>query len=464
VLKPRLTAALTLVVTGALLASCSSGSPKATPSPSVTVSQTPPPEIPGVTDSTITIGSHQPLTGILAPGYAQIAPAAKAYFDYINDHGGVAGRKIQFEYQDDQSSPTRTKSIVKSYLDSRGVLAIFNGQVSVDHAAVASDLASGGVPDLFVGGGCGCWNSPVTMPLTFGFDPDVVAEGKVLAADLMARYPGVPIGVLYQNDAYGQAGLQGVRAVVPPALLVDTESYSTTNASLASQVGTLRAKQAGIVISFSVSVFTAELLLTASDLGYAPHFAVSRGGSDPTAVFAEVTKQSANRPVPKTVAFLDGIVTDSFLPSPDDATNPWIALFRTVQAGAPAISGQPFTAQTAYGMAAAETLVQALRAAGPALTRASLVSALEGLTLSPAGPALASVTLSPTYHGGFTAMQIGVITAGQIVQSGPLVSTDAAGAPISPVAAAAPVVPVLPTPTPTAAASATTAPTAPSRG
>src|SRR5580693_4602492 len=49
---------------------------------------------PGITASTITIGSHQPLTGIAAPGYDEIAPASNAYFQYVNAHGGIYGRKI----------------------------------------------------------------------------------------------------------------------------------------------------------------------------------------------------------------------------------------------------------------------------------------------------------------------------------------------------------------------------------
>ena len=44
---------------------------------------------PGVTASSITVGSHQPLTGAAAPGYSEIAPAAKAMFDYTAKVGGV---------------------------------------------------------------------------------------------------------------------------------------------------------------------------------------------------------------------------------------------------------------------------------------------------------------------------------------------------------------------------------------
>ncbi|HLW18525.1 MAG TPA: ABC transporter substrate-binding protein, partial [Actinomycetota bacterium] len=51
---------------------------------------------PGITATTITIGSHQPLTGPAAPGYSEISVASNAYFKYVNDNGGVNGRKINY--------------------------------------------------------------------------------------------------------------------------------------------------------------------------------------------------------------------------------------------------------------------------------------------------------------------------------------------------------------------------------
>ncbi|WP_406191311.1 ABC transporter substrate-binding protein [Streptomyces sp. NBC_01017] len=68
---------------------------------------------PGVTDTTVTIGSHQPLTGPVAPGFGRVAPAAKAYFDHVNANGGVHGRKIIFTYRDDAYRPNNTMKVVR---------------------------------------------------------------------------------------------------------------------------------------------------------------------------------------------------------------------------------------------------------------------------------------------------------------------------------------------------------------
>src|ERR1700742_525882 len=61
---------------------------------------------PGITPTSILIGSHQPLTGPAAPGYSEIAPASNAYFQYVNAHGGIFGRKITYKYLNDQYNPT----------------------------------------------------------------------------------------------------------------------------------------------------------------------------------------------------------------------------------------------------------------------------------------------------------------------------------------------------------------------
>src|SRR5438270_7392444 len=62
---------------------------------------------PGVTSSSILLGGTVPLSG-LASGYKSVALGAEAYFKYVNDHGGVYGRKIDYRYLDDAYDPAQT--------------------------------------------------------------------------------------------------------------------------------------------------------------------------------------------------------------------------------------------------------------------------------------------------------------------------------------------------------------------
>src|SRR3954453_6764385 len=81
----------------------------------------------GVTKTTVTIGSHQPLTGPAAPGYSEIAPASNAFFKYLNAQGGVNGRSIKYVYKDDGYNPTNTVNVVKQLVLQDKVFAIFDG-------------------------------------------------------------------------------------------------------------------------------------------------------------------------------------------------------------------------------------------------------------------------------------------------------------------------------------------------
>src|SRR6478752_5338339 len=66
----------------------------------------------GVTDNEIRIGNIMPYTGPLA-AFATIGRAEAAYFDMINDRGGVNGRKIRFISRDDSSSPKTAADLTR---------------------------------------------------------------------------------------------------------------------------------------------------------------------------------------------------------------------------------------------------------------------------------------------------------------------------------------------------------------
>src|SRR5512146_2183270 len=93
---------------------------------------------PGITPTSILIGSHQPLTGPAAPGYSEIAPASNAYFQYVNAHGGVFGRKIVYKYLDDGYNPTKTASVVRQLGRQDNVYAMFDGLGTPTHLAAVS--------------------------------------------------------------------------------------------------------------------------------------------------------------------------------------------------------------------------------------------------------------------------------------------------------------------------------------
>ena len=117
-------------------------------------------DTPGVTDTEIVVGTHMPLTGPAAAGYSKIAPATKAYFDYVNANGGVHGRKITYKIMDDGYNPANTQQVVRQLVLQDKVFAILNGLGTPTHSGVLDFLKTNRVPDLFVASGSRSWNQP----------------------------------------------------------------------------------------------------------------------------------------------------------------------------------------------------------------------------------------------------------------------------------------------------------------
>ena len=235
---------------------------------------------PGITPTTITIGSHQPLTGPAAPGYSEIAPASAAYFAYVNAHGGVYGRKIVYKYLNDAYDPTTTASVVRQLVLQDNVYALFNGLGTPTHLAVVSFLNSEKVPDVFVASGCECWNQPTTYPETFGWQIDYVREGKILGQYVKQHFAGKKVAFFYQDDEFGMDGVKGLDYEIPASMVVSKQSYVDTNVNIAPQVAALRASGAQVVVAFSIPAFTALLKLDSLKLGFSPQLVVSDVGSD----------------------------------------------------------------------------------------------------------------------------------------------------------------------------------------
>ena len=377
--------------------------------------------VPGITKTQILIGSHQPLTGQAAPGYSEIAPAANAYFQYVNAHGGIYGRKIKYTYLDDGYDPSKTVSVVHQLVLQDNVFAIFNGLGTPTHLAVVKYLNATKVPDLFIASGCDCWDNPTAYPYSFGWQLDYVREGKILGAYIKQHFAGKKIGYFFQNDEFGQDGVKGLDMEIPHSQVVSRQSYVPTNVNIGPAVAALKASGAQVVVSFSIPAFTALLKLTALKLGWNPTIVVSNVGSDPITLagLLEAFAKKGGATVSGN-QLTQGIITDGYLPTLGSTSNSWIALFKKVHDTYDAKA--PFDGNVAYGEAVGYAFVQAMVKAGKNPTRAGVVKAIEG-GLSQ-GASVAPYDYSATDHGGIMGAFIGVITNGAIVQQGPVWTTD----------------------------------------
>ena len=374
---------------------------------------------PGITATTITIGSHQPLTGVAAPGYSEIAPASNAYFKYVNAHGGIYGRKIVYKYLNDQYNPTLTSSVVHQLVLQDNVYAIFEGLGTPTHLAVAPFLNSEKIPDVFVASGCECWNSPSKWPDTFGWQIDYVREGKILGQYIEQHFKGEKVGFFWQDDEFGEDGVKGLSYEIPKSQVVASESYNVAVTNVAPQVAALQAAGARVVVSFSVPAFTALLRLASLKLDYSPQFVVSDVGSDPVTL-ASMLNSFGKKTGSFGTSLTQGMITDSYLPPLSDASNSWIKLFTKIHNQY--IPGLPLNTFTLSGMSVAYTFVQAMLKAGRNPTRQDLINAINGGLPQTVG--VAPYAYSPDNHNGITGAYVGEVKNGLIVPLGPVEITD----------------------------------------
>ncbi|MGW2556551.1 ABC transporter substrate-binding protein [Streptomyces sp. NPDC001635] len=385
--------------------------------------------VPGVTADAITIGSHQPLTGLTAPGGSELAPAAKAYFDYVNSQGGVHGRKIFFEYVDDAYNPDNSLSVVRKLVEQDKVFAILDGYGTGPHQAVVDYLNARGVPDLFPVSGCPCWNDPTKWPYTFGWEPDYRREGKILGTYVAKAFAGKRIAYFYQDDGFGRSGVAGLDSVLPGTSVVARESYEPGYNDITPQMRAIAQAKADVIIAFSVAADTALLRLAQQRMHNSARVVASYAGSDPATLSSLLAPTGPRSAVTgRDNPLIQGIITDVFLPSASDTANSWTALMKRIHDRY--LPTRPLNRYAQVGIATAYLFVQALQRAGKNPTRQSLVAALERGGLP--GPGLTPLAYSRTSHAGFTGVQIGMIKGNDIVLQGQPLVTDDGNGPVAP--------------------------------
>src|SRR6267154_3868794 len=150
-------------------------------------------------DEEIRIGNLMPYTGPLAE-FAAIGKAEAAYFDMINERGGINGRKVRFISDDDNSDPTTALELTRDLIEKENVLLMFGSFGTPGNFAVRTYLNERQIPQLFVASGDDHLSDPSLFPWTMGWQPSIREEGRIYANYIQALYPGKRIVALWQND------------------------------------------------------------------------------------------------------------------------------------------------------------------------------------------------------------------------------------------------------------------------
>lgn len=227
---------------------------------------------PGVTDTEIKIGTTAPFSGP-ASAYSVMAVSGAAYYAMINDNGGINGRKINYVTLDDGYSPPKTVEQVRKLIESEEVLFIASPVGTAPHNAVVKYINRMKVPDLFVGSGATMFNDPERYPWTVGWFPHYASEGAIYAKYVLANAPDAKIGILSQNDDLGRDYLSGFKRILgerADKMIVLERTYNVTDPSIDSQVVSLKAAGADVVLIVATPKFAAQAMRKAWDLNWSP--------------------------------------------------------------------------------------------------------------------------------------------------------------------------------------------------
>src|ERR671933_1584735 len=225
---------------------------------------------PGVTARQILIGGTTPLSG-RASAYAAIARAADAYFKYVNARGGVFGRSIKYKYVDDGYDPSQTIQKTRDLVQNDKVFAIYNTLGTETNLGIRSYLNQLKVPQLFVASGASTWGREYKKyPWTIGYQPSYLAEGQIYGRYIARTRPKARIGVLYQNDDYGNELVSGLERGLgaKKRLIVSKQGYDVTDNDVRSQIARLRSKKANTLMIFATPKFAIQSYSQARQLGW----------------------------------------------------------------------------------------------------------------------------------------------------------------------------------------------------
>ena len=346
----------------------------------------------GVTDTEIKLGTHMPLSQSPAAAYAIIADGMRAYFDYINDtEGGVHGRKISLIVGDDHYSPPDTSEVVRKLVEQDKVFAIVGGLGEATHFTVWKYLEDRAVPDLFISSGIEAWTKPVAKT-RFGGNPVYLQEGEMLGQYIASEYPGKKLGLLIQDDEFGEEGEAGIRNGIEGSDVEITavQTYDPANllGDVTAQTQLLKNENVDVIAAYALPPQAGSLIRTAREVLNWPVPIVISGVNASNAFVQLAGVENA-----------EGVVTVLFGHQTWETDLAGVQQFLDVmQTYAPSASVENFTE---YGYIIAELAVEALTRAGPDLTREGLIEALEGIKGYLCSLCVAPISFSPTDHRPF---------------------------------------------------------------
>jgi branched-chain amino acid transport system substrate-binding protein len=317
---------------------------------------------PGVTPTSIHLGTTAPLTG----AGAAVSRGARAYFAHVSARGGVVGRRLEYTIADDGGDPAAAEDATRQLVEEEEVFAIVSPTGTEQSLGARGYLNSAKVPQLFTASGATTWGRDRrTFPWSIGFQPSCQAEGWIYGRYVARAVTRAKVAVLSEDGVDGRDLLRGLRSGLAgsAARVVAAESFDPTATSVQQELARLKASRADVLAVFATSPPATRAYASLGRLRWKPQVLVS----------AQAASASGT---PR------GSISLAFLKDPGDAqwkSDPGMRLYRTLMRRY-ARGANVRDIQHVQGMAVAYETVSLLERLGPAPTRAKLIARARSIT------------------------------------------------------------------------------------
>jgi branched-chain amino acid transport system substrate-binding protein len=327
---------------------------------------------PGISDSEIKLGTTAyysgPASTAAAYGLAQVA-----YFQMVNDRGGINGRKVNLISLDNAFSPPKALEQTRRLVEADEVFAIAGSLGTPTNVAIQKYLNGKGVPNLFLTSGAERFNDPQEFPWIVPFYPIYVAQGALFAKHILRELPNAKVAVQYENDDLGRDYVKGLKSGLAgsAAAIVKELSHELSDPTIDAQIVEFKGAGADVLVQFTQSKFAAQGIRAVAALDWHPlHILASNAGSIGTTF------------IPAGAEASKGVVTATWERNPSDpaqAGHPAVKEFKAFAAKyMPGLDMNNSAALPGYNNA--YMIEQVLRRCGDQVTRANLLTQATNLS------------------------------------------------------------------------------------
>jgi branched-chain amino acid transport system substrate-binding protein len=279
---------------------------------------------PGVTATEIKIGGTFPFSGPVS-AVGTVGKGLLAYVSYLNDRGGVGGRKINYIALDDAYSPPKAVEQIRRLVESDEIAFLFSQLGTPSTAATARYLAARKVPSIAILSGANAFAQFSDYPYITTALPSFDTEGRIYAKYLKkVLSPSAKIALLYQNDDLGKGYLNAFKAAFGEEFSrrVVLSSYELSEPTIESHIVNFKSSNAEALFIAGTGRFAAQAIRKSNEIGWKP-----------ITIINFPSGSTAGTIVPAGVDNSVGVVTGTFSKDPNDPKwndDPDMANYRTI--------------------------------------------------------------------------------------------------------------------------------------